>query len=87
MAQDTNVKILGTLTEPEMREIQFAQTLVSEKQREIEVLRKGVQHIVNMIIKAHGFPHTVRLDFKSGVVYDVPVIGENDGGQTSELSR
>lgn len=78
MEPTTDLQIIGKLTDDELSEIQGANRLINNKMYEVNVLRHGLQYLTNKIVADHGFPMKIRLDYKTGLVYNVPEVGGSD---------
>lgn len=77
---DTELKILGKLTGSELQTLKNAQRTISESLLNLEVLRAGLQYLTNKAVADHHFPNKIRLDYETGIVYNVPEIGDPNVG-------
>ena len=68
------MKIIGQLTEQELKSVQMSQQIVKWKSEELDLLKLGFKNLITTICDSHDFPKQVRIDYIKGLVYDVPVV-------------
>lgn len=67
--EETNIKgkkILGTLTEEELRGINAAVATIQTKERELYLLRLGYNSMIKQIAEDYGLPDEYSVDMSTG---------------------